>query len=78
VCIERFQERGIPTESWGYIDKTGRMVIHARFNTAEDFHGGLAYVEYFEPSRARHVGYIDTAGNFIWERVEPPPPSVVT
>lgn len=34
---------------WGFIDKTGRMVIAPQFREASDFHSGLAYVTSFDP-----------------------------
>ncbi len=65
-------------DRFGYIDKTGRVVIPIRYRWAEDFHSGLAVVStsqqiwdrkglgkslFFEPNR----GYIDKSGKIIWK-----------
>jgi hypothetical protein len=51
---------------WGYIDKRGRLVIDAEFESAAPFSEGLAAVGV---GRNRY-GYIDTAGKFV---IEPRP-----
>ena len=45
---------------WGYIDKSGKLVIDAVYQTAGDFFEGLARVR-----TADGVGYIDKAGNEV-------------
>lgn len=37
--------QGVDASAYGYIDKTGRVVIPARFSEAEDFYDGLAAVK---------------------------------
>ena len=45
---------------WGYIDKTGRLIIPFKFDAADDFSEGLAAVEIKEKT-----GYIDKTGKFV-------------
>lgn len=45
---------------WGYIDKTGRLVIPFKFDGAKDFSEGLAAVLIKEK-----YGYIDTSGHLV-------------
>jgi hypothetical protein len=47
---------------WGYIDKTGKLVIPLKFTHAEDFSEGLAGVRDGDRS-----GFIDHAGKFVFE-----------
>jgi WG containing repeat len=44
----------------GYIDKTGKLVIAAKYNLAEDFSDGLAMV-----FKDRRYGFVDKAGNEV-------------
>jgi WG containing repeat len=46
---------------WGYVNKTGRFVIPARFKQAHSFSGGLALVIV-----GGKVGYIDQTGKYVW------------
>ena len=46
---------------WGYVDKTGRMVIPPRFREAHKFSNGLALVLV-----GNSLGYIDKTGKFVW------------
>jgi hypothetical protein len=59
---------------WGYIDRSGTLVIPAQFDFAEDFSGGLALVNVEGETglAARHVhggahGYIDRNGQWVRE-----------
>jgi hypothetical protein len=53
---------------WGYIDKTGRMVIPSIFANAFPFKDGVAMVYVFNPfGRGLVIRYIDTTGRFLWE-----------
>lgn len=58
-----FQESG----KWGYETRTGEVVIHPQFNSAQKFSEGLARV-----GLGYHVGYIDQTGkivihpNYLW------------
>jgi hypothetical protein len=45
---------------WGYIDKTGQLVIPAKFDQAHPFHYGRACV-----CMGTKIGYIDHAGKFV-------------
>lgn len=51
---------------WGYVDRSGKVAIPARFQFAGLFKNGIAPVtirrgdDYFE-------GYIDKAGNYVWQ-----------
>ena len=47
-------------KKWGYIDKTGRLIIPFKFDGAADFSEGLAAVEIKEKT-----GYIDKTGKFV-------------
>ncbi|NEO54198.1 MAG: hypothetical protein F6K54_14575 [Okeania sp. SIO3B5] len=46
---------------WGFIDRTGKMVISPQFDKVENFWKGLAPVKIGDES-----GYIDKTGRFIW------------
>lgn len=46
---------------YGYIDRTGKVVIHPKFDEARDFSEGLARVE-----MNSKWGYIDKKGKFVW------------
>jgi hypothetical protein len=48
--------------AWGYLDQSGALVIPMQFKRADDFCGGLAYVE----DQDGKMGYIDLDGNYIW------------
>ena len=45
---------------WGYIDKTGRIIIPLKFESTDEFSEGLAAVTIKEKT-----GYIDTTGKFV-------------
>jgi hypothetical protein len=51
-------------KKWGYIDKTGRLIIPFKFDGADDFSEGLAAV-----SIKGKTGYIDETGKFV---ISPP------
>ena len=57
-------------KSWGYIDKTGTLVIAAQFEKALEFSGGYAPVK-----SGKGWGFIDTAGKLTitprFEKVMP-------
>ncbi|MCW5823142.1 MAG: WG repeat-containing protein [Cyanobacteria bacterium TGS_CYA1] len=52
---------------WGYIDKTGKMVIEPKFHSAMCFSEGLAKVAIIDPKNTDKVvvGFIDKNGNFV-------------
>ena len=66
--------QGLPPESWaaarlipvsrdkkfGYMDQTGRMVIHPRFDGVGEFSEGLAHVLI-----GGKTGYIDESGKMV-------------
>jgi hypothetical protein len=54
---------------WGYIDRSGKRVIPARFDYADDFHEGRASVvmDAGTPQGGVRYGYIDKMGNYIWK-----------
>jgi len=54
--------RAPDTAKWGFIDKSGKMVIPPRFDSVDRFHEGLAQVAL----DGRH-GYIDTTGAMVLE-----------
>ena len=47
-------------KKWGYIDKTGRLIIPFKFDFAADFSEGIVAVEI-----KGKYGYIDKTGNFV-------------
>ena len=55
-----------PQEKWGYIDRTGKFVIDAKFDYADNFmpDKDLAFVE-----RDGKIGLIDRKGNIVLETV---------
>jgi hypothetical protein len=51
---------------YGFIDKTGKIVITPQFDGAEAIYKGLAKVE-VGFSDWDKVGYIDKTGRYVWE-----------
>jgi hypothetical protein len=47
---------------WGYVDKTGKLVIPPLFRVAHNFHGGLALVMVGD-----RIGYINKMGRYVWK-----------
>ena len=68
VCLKDEAEwkvvNGVPERvrhtEWGYIDKTGRLVIDGKYKSADPFYEGLAKVRTEEG-----IGYIDKNGNTV-------------
>lgn len=60
-----------PSDYAGYIDKSGKLVIPAKFGRAFLFSDGVAEVSFGEPpdviGAIGRRGYIDKNGNYIWE-----------
>ena len=54
---------------YGYIDKTGRVIIKPQFRYAHDFSEGLAMVG---PRQSNKWGYIDKTGSFVIEKIFAP------
>jgi WG containing repeat len=52
-------------ERFGYIDRTGRLIIPYRFEFADHFSEGLAVVK--EPDSS-HYGYADSSGSIVIEQ----------
>jgi hypothetical protein len=54
-----------PGDLWGYIDKSGDIVIGPRFESAGEFRNGLAEigVDFVHGGR---WGYIDRTGKYVW------------
>lgn len=52
---------GRPYGKWGFIDKTGRVVIPPSFRNALDFTGDLAFVELGDG----HMAYVDATGKVV-------------
>ena len=55
---------------WGFIDRSGKVIIEPQFGSALFFSGGLARVS---PPVGEEIkgtwGYIDKSGTFVWLRV---------
>jgi WG containing repeat len=51
----------LPKPIYGFIDKTGKVVIKPRFQIVSQFNSGLAFVQCENGD-----GYIDKTGNIIW------------
>jgi hypothetical protein len=47
---------------YGFIDKTGTVVIKPQFRKVEQFNSGLAFVQ-----SENEIAYIDKTGNIIWQ-----------
>jgi len=52
-------------DKWGFINKKGKIVIDPRFEEANSFKNGLAYVKV----NAAEEGYINHSGQFVWKPV---------
>jgi hypothetical protein len=52
---------------YGYIDRSGKMVIEAKFDNACAFCAGIARVEIGDDWNNRKIGYIDKTGKYVWE-----------
>lgn len=59
--VRNWQEEDL----WGYIDKTGRLVVPCVLNDAEGFSEGLASVAQYDEDGDWKVGYLNREGN--WE-----------
>ncbi len=49
--------------TWGYIDKSGKLVISPQFSNADEFHHGFALVEF----KDGYKGFIDKNGKIIFK-----------
>ncbi len=61
---ERFA-RILIGNKWGYIDRKGRIIIKAQFDSASDFSGGLAQVT-MRVGKDHLEGYINKTGKYVW------------
>lgn len=66
VCIDESTNN---ERKWGYIDKTGKMVIAPQFHNACCFSGGLAKVEIVDSKDPNKIscGFINKQGKFVIE-----------
>lgn len=57
------------SDKYGFINREGTIVVEPRFDWAEDFDDGLAYVEIYGKRGYvdRKGGYINMDGGYIWE-----------
>ena len=46
---------------WGFVDKSGKVVINPLYDEVMPFSDGLARVKV-----GRKTGYIDASGKFVW------------
>ncbi|MCE5198650.1 MAG: WG repeat-containing protein [Armatimonadota bacterium] len=63
-------EENIDFGKYGFIDKTGKMVIPAKFGNVSDFVNGIAIVWTSSQMLGGKFSYIDKAGNYIWKADE--------
>jgi WG repeat protein len=66
----RFSEGFAPiflNGKWGLIDKTGKILFQTKFSLMHEFRGGLAKVYEGEDLPSTKIGYIDRAGNLVWQ-----------
>lgn len=57
-------ESGMVVEKWGFIGRTGKVLIEPQFKRAYDFSEGLASVKFKEKEK---WGYIDKTGKVVIE-----------
>lgn len=57
-------ESGGENQKYGYIDTTGKVRIERQFESASDFHEGMAYVE-TKLHLNEPIGFIDTTGRIV-------------
>lgn len=51
---------------YGYIDKTGKLIIELKYNKASDFHDGAAVVGIGKDYNTRKYGYIKKDGSILY------------
>jgi hypothetical protein len=59
-------------DKWGFIDRSGKLVLPLEFDEASTFFDGIARVEVGDyrsgrSSERQKIGYVDTAGRYIWK-----------
>lgn len=52
---------------WELIDKAGKILFQTNFFLMKEFQGGLARVYDGEDLPSAKIGYVDRAGNLIWQ-----------
>ncbi len=52
-------------EKWGFIDRTGRLVVEPQYHWALPFHEGLACVDQGNSDEGPHYGFVDTTGSHV-------------
>ena len=60
ACLAYLAVKPSMSGRWGFIDKTGKMVINPQFDEVESFSGGRARVK-----NETRIGYIDVTGNYV-------------
>lgn len=64
--------KDIKTEKYSYMDITGKQVIKAEFEDANNFSNGLAYAKRTEGDNS-YTGFINKSGKFVWKRTKKVP-----
>ncbi|RZJ33827.1 MAG: WG repeat-containing protein [Flavobacterium sp.] len=59
--LAAFSKQDSIGEKWGFVDKTGKIVIPAQFESAGNFHDGKCFVK----NKDGKFGYIDTSGKIV-------------
>ncbi len=54
------------TTKWGYVDRTGKLVIPYQFDSADEFSDGLAAVRFSNAAGSNECGYIDLTGRVVF------------
>lgn len=53
--------------TWGFLDKTGKVVIEPKYSGVKLFHNGLARMQAGHPFKKLKTVYINTKGEVVWQ-----------
>lgn len=66
VVLKPMMNNTRPANCWGYIDKTGKIIINPSFVNPTGFSNGLAKIYFYSKDNIK-IGYIDKTGRYVWE-----------